>query len=131
MADQIIQLYAATTASGSQANVANIQVPFDGILDGILLSMSADLDADGEYAIVQVAETAAEQVAVNDARGVLASGRVFMGLLTSGAGVPSLVVYVPVDKRVDGGLLIYLHFFTSASLQVQAAATLYFSRRGR
>lgn len=128
MADQVIMIY-GSTSGGASNNVANITVPFDGFLDGILHSMDAELNADGEEAFSQIAETAVEQTEVNDARGTLSTVGARCGLLTSGSIGTQVAVYTPVNKRVDSGILIYLHHKSTAGVDVKTRATLYFSRR--
>jgi hypothetical protein len=121
-------LLSGSGTGGQENNVANITVPFDGILEGIQMSADADMETDADAVNVQVSKFSVYQ-AGNNSRGVLANATSRISLTTSGVAKVSVNYYVPVGIRVDSGSLIYLHINASATTPSTGLAVLFFSRR--
>lgn len=112
MAKQIvpIQMYAATASDSA----ANIDVPADGEIVGVLLEVTAQtLDADGDAAGGEVSFGSSSQFTTNDARNALATCNIRGSNVSANVGVMSSQrVYVEFGGDgvpVSAGERIHLH----------------------
>lgn len=102
-----ILLYGAPTATAN--NVANVQAPIRGTIEGIQVAASADLNADTENALFEISYVPSLQLSSNGAIGLLAAVHLYAGLLTSGSALCSWNGFIPLHVPVDPTQLIYLN----------------------
>lgn len=117
----VYKLYGATV----QDNVANLDIQEDGIIEGCLMSMGPDLDADGENMMMEVSFSSVSGFTNNDTRASLCGCRSQNGLLTSGAINCAINLYVPMNTPVSAGERMYLHTNGTAASLGWAAVWIY------
>lgn len=129
MVQALLQMTAGGTG-GTEDAAANINIPQDGVIEGITIAHTANLNADSEGSDAELSFIATNQMAQNDARGVLAVSKMNMGLLTTGAGIASNNFHVPMDVDVSGGERLYIHFVASAGVVSSVTIMIHFRGRG-
>lgn len=88
---------------------AQIDVRVDGRLEGVLISMSGDADADNEFVQCEIGFGSTNGFISNDTNNSIAGARLQNSMLTSGAIRSSIVQHVPCNVRVEAGERIFLH----------------------
>lgn len=113
------------TGTTVQDNVASLDIQEDGVMDGVLMAMTADLDADGEVMSMEVSFSSTSGFATNDTRASIAGCAIQNGLLTSGAINGAVNIYVPIGMTVSGGERVYLHTSGTAAAIGRVSAWIY------
>lgn len=116
MAFEIIQIY-GTGTGGTQNGLASIFIPQDGTIEGIVYAIQALLNADAEFANVEMSFISTNQLGTNDARGAILTLRMQTAVLTAVGGVVAYTNgYVPYDLSVQGGERVYMHVDATAGV---------------
>jgi len=124
--EQTLMIY-ATTTGGTEANVANVQVPFDCVVEGAQVTHLTTFETDGTSRI-QLSEIASQQLNQNGAQNVLLNSSIAVVLTTSGTAQFGSNFYVPLGKRYDAGTYIYLHSVGTAALVATVDIVMYLRR---
>ena len=102
----VYKLYSDT----AQDAAAMIDIAEDANITAIVVAFSADLDADGELAQMEVSFSSSSGFTDNDSRASLVGARLFNSLLTSGAiNASSNFSVTGIKIPVGAGERIYLH----------------------
>lgn len=128
MSDTIVTMYGAGTG-GTQNAIANIDVQDDGVIVGVQVAHSADLDATDEASTASLSFISTNQIAINDTRGELVVSRLRTGLVTAETGKAANNFFVPLNVQVSGGERIYMHFASSAGVITDCTMIIHFAFR--
>jgi len=94
-------------ASAASNAACNVQVVAAGRIRCVQFSVSADLDADSEAYIVELATVPTIQARTHNSQGSIATVSETNYLLTSGAAISGQNVSYPCDIPVEAGQLTY------------------------
>lgn len=129
MAQHTLFLY-GTGDGGQDDGVASLDIPQDGVIEGVSMHVNGDLDADQDFVFAELSFIATNQSTVNDSRSLIALAIISNNLTTSGAHQSTVNHYIPMDIDVSGGERLYLNILASASLASSAFAIIYFRPKG-
>ena len=116
MSLEIIGMFAAI-AGGAENAVAQIDVPQDGVLRGIDWDCYANMDADSEFATIELSFIATILATTNDVRGRISSVSTLAAFVTSGFAVSTIQKWIgPMELALAGGERIYLHANSTAGV---------------
>ena len=121
-----------TGAGGAENGVANVDVPEDGQIVGIQWAMNANLNAIGEFALVEISFIQTLQEATNDSRGIITIIRSELEVVTSGGGNVAVNLFVPFGGGgldVQGGERLFMNMSASAGVVTNANAVIHLNTR--
>lgn len=125
----IIHMYGAFTG-GTEDALANVDIPEDGTITGVEWAANINLDADDESWDGELSFIATNQIATNDARGVISSASARISLTTSGAPVGAINKFTPMSLYVSGGERLYLHSQGTAGVTGSMRVNVHFQPLG-
>jgi hypothetical protein len=123
----VIGMYAATTG-GSQNALAAIDIPAEGLLVGVEWAVTADLDADAEYAFIELGFGSTITLGNNDTRSRISVMSLGQATFTAGQAVVGQgngFTKLP-DLPVGIGERLYLHSLAVAGVVCQVHCNLHF-----
>lgn len=124
----VITMYGAGAGSAAWENGSQIDVPQNGTLDGVCLSVSTDADADGDTWAMLLSFSSTPGNPGNDSRSAILMYNNQLQLVTSGIGVGLGLIYCPLPEiPVAVGERIFLHYFAANGVTITVYAGLHFS----
>ena len=129
--EAVIQMYGSGTSSADDA--ASIDIPEDGELMGVIMSIRAPGMAANRYVATELSFLSSSQFSTNDARGViayveLASGALNTNGLTGANNSQSFIFHKGLN--VNAGERIHLHLSTNDTVNVRVRCHLIFKFKG-
>lgn len=116
MPTNIYGLYAGISG-GTQDSAASMDIPVDGVIEGIDWDGFADMDADAEECICELSFISTNQLGQNDVRGRISSISTLMSITTSGVSQGVMQKFVgPMELFVAAGERVHLHVSSSAGV---------------
>jgi len=131
MSDQIYKFYG--TATTSTDAVATIDIQFDGVIEGALLTIQASgADALNDGGDVEISFASTSGFVANDTRASIAGLTVRQGFLTSGGSMVGDTVFLSLGKGipVSAGERMYMHLGVTGTTTVAARCWLYTATQG-
>lgn len=119
MSNVMINMTAFGTG-GTQNAVSTIDIPDDGVIEGVQVSHQSEMSADGDNSAIELGFIATNQKGVNDTRSTIVISRVRYDLTTSGAGGGFTNFFVPLDLPVQGGERLHAHVDATAGVPTTA-----------
>lgn len=130
--DTIITL-TKLSVTGSADDIASIDVPEDGFIVGLLMSIIDATLASGENVVSEVSFLSTSQNTSNDARGLIGMLSMGVGVVTTsgnGQAAQSLFLNFGDGIPVNAGERIHLHTDITGAPSAGLRNALYFSTKG-
>lgn len=131
MSESLIQMYA--TATSSQDDMASIDVPEDGDLMGVVMSIRNPNMTAATHSTAELSFLSSSQFTTNDARGLIAGVTIALAALnTNGLSASSNTQEYIFHKglSVNAGERIHLHLLTTDTTAVVITAHMIFKFKG-
>ena len=131
MADAIIQMYGGP--SSDTDDVSSIDMPEDGLLMGVFISMQSPSMVQGKEMQVEISFLSSSQFTTNDARGIIAHTCLATATPTTEGGAGAMAntnIIFHSGITIAAGERIHMHFETSDSVLCRIHALLIFKFKG-
>lgn len=127
---QVYKLFGAAAATTD--GVASMDIRADGLIVGVLLQIEMDGGgaADGQGAGVEISFLSSSGHSTNDTTGSIAGLYLETTFTTSGAAVPALSQFIPMEVPVNSGERLFMHIQEAGTTtQVRARCWLYIEEK--
>lgn len=108
-----IQLYA--TGSSTANAVAQITIPSQTIIKGVIASLAGNSVTDDGIAVIECSKVATSQIATNGALDPFLEMRFYSNFVTSGLSNGAFNQFFPLHVPCRQGEIVYLHAFVSGT----------------